>query len=188
MEDPRRPRPLDRYRPIGPKIGDRSIPTEYKYLSIHRIPLIYQKVSLDIKPGQVTAIVGLNRSGKSTCVKLLERFYQPQAGEILLDGKPLTNYKDQYLHDKVGCHRTFLQDQFLLEYFKLKVSNLTFIEHNNQKRRGPMMCFNQGSMFLRMHSYVECVKTLICIIEISIFHQEEQHIQTVKTAFSYEVF
>lgn len=41
--------------------------------------------------------------GKSTCVRLLERFYQPQSGTILLDGEPLTEYKDQYLHDKVGC-------------------------------------------------------------------------------------
>uniref|UniRef100_A0A8C9YGQ3 Transporter 1, ATP binding cassette subfamily B member n=1 Tax=Sander lucioperca TaxID=283035 RepID=A0A8C9YGQ3_SANLU len=58
-------------------------------------------VSLEMKPGQVTALVGLNTSGKSTCVKLLERFYQPQAGEILLDGKKLQSYQDQYLHDKV---------------------------------------------------------------------------------------
>lgn len=63
-------------------------------------------MSIDIKPGKVTAIVGLNRSGKSTCVKLLERFYQPQAGEILLDGKPLQSYKDEYLHEKVFCHDT----------------------------------------------------------------------------------
>ncbi|KAM7421474.1 hypothetical protein PAMA_015557 [Pampus argenteus] len=61
-------------------------------------PLL-KDLSLEMKPGQITALVGLNRSGKSTCVKLLERFYQPQAGEILLDGKPLQHYKDQYLHD-----------------------------------------------------------------------------------------
>ncbi|XP_031723257.1 antigen peptide transporter 1 [Anarrhichthys ocellatus] len=64
--------------------------------------IVLKDVSLEIKPGQVTALVGLNRSGKSTCVKLLERFYQPQAGEILLDGKPLQCYKDQYLHDKIA--------------------------------------------------------------------------------------
>lgn len=64
-------------------------------------PLL-KDVSLEMKPGQITALVGLNRSGKSTCVKLLERFYQPQAGEILLDGKPLLSYKDQYLHDKIA--------------------------------------------------------------------------------------
>ncbi|XP_068613476.1 antigen peptide transporter 1 [Brachionichthys hirsutus] len=59
-------------------------------------------VSLALKPGQITALVGNNSSGMSTCVKLLERFYQPQGGEILLDGKPLQSYKDQYLHDKIA--------------------------------------------------------------------------------------
>ncbi|XP_070691712.1 antigen peptide transporter 1 [Pempheris klunzingeri] len=64
--------------------------------------LVLKGVSLEVKSGQVTALVGLNRSGKSTCIKLLERFYQPQAGEILLDGKPLQSYKDQYLHEKIA--------------------------------------------------------------------------------------
>ncbi|KAF7652302.1 hypothetical protein LDENG_00098600 [Lucifuga dentata] len=64
--------------------------------------LVLKNLSLEIKPRQITAIVGLNRSGKSTCVKLLERFYQPQSGEILLDGRPLQSYKDQYLHDKIS--------------------------------------------------------------------------------------
>ncbi|XP_070823564.1 antigen peptide transporter 1 [Chaetodon trifascialis] len=64
--------------------------------------LVLKDVSLEMKPGQITALVGLNRSGKSTCVKLLERFYQPQSGEILLDGKPLQSYKDQFLHDKIA--------------------------------------------------------------------------------------
>ncbi|XP_044063696.1 antigen peptide transporter 1 [Siniperca chuatsi] len=64
--------------------------------------LVLKDVSLELKAGQITALVGLNRSGKSTCVKLLERFYQPQAGEILLDGKPLLNYQDKYLHDKIA--------------------------------------------------------------------------------------
>lgn len=71
---------------------------------IKHIPLVYQGVTLEVKPREITALVGLNRSGKSTCVKLLERFYQPQTGEILLDEKPLKSYKDQYLHDKVGSH------------------------------------------------------------------------------------
>lgn len=75
--------------------------------TIKHIPLVHQGVTLEVKPHQITALVGLNRSGKSTCVKLLERFYQPQAGEILLDGKPLQSYKDQYLHDNVGSHKTF---------------------------------------------------------------------------------
>uniref|UniRef100_A0A7N8WV16 Antigen peptide transporter 1 n=1 Tax=Mastacembelus armatus TaxID=205130 RepID=A0A7N8WV16_9TELE len=64
--------------------------------------LVLRDVSLEMKPGQITALVGLNRSGKSTCVKLLERFYQPQEGEILLDGKPLKSYQDQYLHENIA--------------------------------------------------------------------------------------
>nr|XP_020465337.1 antigen peptide transporter 1 [Monopterus albus]XP_020465338.1 antigen peptide transporter 1 [Monopterus albus] len=64
--------------------------------------VVLKNVSLEVKPGQITALVGLNRSGKSTCVKLLERFYQPCSGKILLDGEPLTSYKDQYLHDKIA--------------------------------------------------------------------------------------
>ncbi|KAM9353655.1 antigen peptide transporter 1 [Symphorus nematophorus] len=64
--------------------------------------MVLKDLSLEIKPGQITALVGLNGSGKSTCVKLLERFYQPEAGEILLDGKPLQSYKDRYLHDKIA--------------------------------------------------------------------------------------
>lgn len=70
--------------------------------SYNKENLVLKNISLEVKPGQITALVGLNRSGKSTCVKLLERFYQPIEGEILLDGKPLNSYKDQYLHDKIG--------------------------------------------------------------------------------------
>ncbi|KAM9852192.1 antigen peptide transporter 1 isoform 2-T2 [Aulostomus maculatus] len=64
--------------------------------------LVLKDVSMEIKPGQITALVGLNQSGKSTCVGLLERFYQPQAGEILLDGAELQSYKDEYLHEKIS--------------------------------------------------------------------------------------
>ncbi|XP_034030175.1 LOW QUALITY PROTEIN: antigen peptide transporter 1-like [Thalassophryne amazonica] len=64
--------------------------------------VVLKGLSLEIMPSQVTALVGFNGSGRSTCVKLLERFYQPQLGQILLDGKPLQSYKDQYLHGKIA--------------------------------------------------------------------------------------
>uniref|UniRef100_A0A7N6AD47 Antigen peptide transporter 1 n=1 Tax=Anabas testudineus TaxID=64144 RepID=A0A7N6AD47_ANATE len=63
---------------------------------------VLKGVTLEVKPRQITALVGLNRSGKSTCVKLLERFYFTKKEDILLDGKPLQHYKDQYLHDKIA--------------------------------------------------------------------------------------
>ncbi|WP_296944532.1 lipid A export permease/ATP-binding protein MsbA [uncultured Massilia sp.] len=45
-------------------------------------------VSLDARPGQTVALVGMSGGGKSTFVNLVTRFYEPQGGRILLDGVP----------------------------------------------------------------------------------------------------
>nr|QAU32519.1 TAP2 [Anas platyrhynchos] len=64
--------------------------------------LVLQDVSFELRPGEVTALAGLNGSGKSTCAGLLQRFYEPTAGEVLLDGVPLRDYKHRYLHRQVA--------------------------------------------------------------------------------------
>ncbi|XP_036451872.1 uncharacterized protein LOC118825392 [Colossoma macropomum] len=63
---------------------------------------VLKDFSLELKPGQMTALVGISGGGKSTCVSLLQRFYQPQDGQILLDGQPLQNYEHKYLHSKIA--------------------------------------------------------------------------------------
>ncbi|XP_062829003.1 antigen peptide transporter 2 isoform X2 [Anolis carolinensis] len=63
---------------------------------------VVKNVSFDLHPGEVTALVGLNGSGKSTCVALLERFFEPQSGEILLDDIPIQEYEHKYLHRQVA--------------------------------------------------------------------------------------
>ncbi|CAJ1079987.1 antigen peptide transporter 2 [Xyrichtys novacula] len=60
-----------------------------------------KSVSLELKPGKMTALVGPSGSGKTSCVNLLKRLYEPEEGEILLDGKPLHHYDHKYLHKKV---------------------------------------------------------------------------------------
>src|SRR5206468_7780305 len=53
---------------------------------------VLRDVDLEVKRGQVVAIVGPSGAGKTTLVDLLPRFYEPTRGEILMDGVPLTNY------------------------------------------------------------------------------------------------
>uniref|UniRef100_A0A8C1YXQ8 Transporter associated with antigen processing, subunit type t, teleost specific n=1 Tax=Cyprinus carpio TaxID=7962 RepID=A0A8C1YXQ8_CYPCA len=61
-----------------------------------------KSVTLELSPGKLTALVGPSGGGKTSCVCLLQRFYEPQEGELLLDGEPLYQYQHQYLHKKVA--------------------------------------------------------------------------------------
>ncbi|XP_037330989.2 antigen peptide transporter 2-like [Pungitius pungitius] len=63
---------------------------------------VLQDFSLELKSGQMTALVGTSGQGKSTCVSLLQRFYEQQDGEILLDNEPLRSYDHRFLHKKVA--------------------------------------------------------------------------------------
>ncbi len=59
-------------------------------------------VSLRIRPGKITALVGLSGAGKSTIVNLLDKFYHPDSGSITLDGVDLHDWDTQWLRDHVG--------------------------------------------------------------------------------------
>ena len=59
-------------------------------------------VTLTIRPGQITALVGLSGAGKSTVVNLLDKFYAAQGGTITLDGVPLEQWDTEWLRENVG--------------------------------------------------------------------------------------
>ncbi|KAM3844342.1 antigen peptide transporter 2 [Vipera latastei] len=63
---------------------------------------VLKNVSFELPPGKVTALVGANGSGKSSCVALLEHFYEPQTGVVLLDEDPVGKYEHKYLHKQVA--------------------------------------------------------------------------------------
>lgn len=48
------------------------------------------------------ALVGPSGGGKSSCVNLLEHFYEAAQGHVLLDGVPIDQYDHRYLHTKVS--------------------------------------------------------------------------------------
>ncbi len=59
-------------------------------------------INMTIEPGKITALVGLSGAGKSTIVNLLDKFYEPQVGRILLDGVDLREYDTKFLRDNIG--------------------------------------------------------------------------------------
>ena len=63
---------------------------------------VLQGFSLDIRPGERVALVGTSGGGKSTILKLINRFYDPQRGAIFLDGVPLTQLSLDQLRDAIG--------------------------------------------------------------------------------------
>ncbi len=59
-------------------------------------------INMEISPNKITALVGLSGAGKSTLINLLDKFYHPDSGEILLDGVSLSRYDTTYLREHIG--------------------------------------------------------------------------------------
>lgn len=59
-------------------------------------------IEMEILPGKTTALVGLSGAGKSTLINLLDKFYEPDSGEIMLDGVDLRDYDTSFLRDNIG--------------------------------------------------------------------------------------
>ncbi|CAL5221232.1 g3384 [Coccomyxa viridis] len=59
-------------------------------------------VSLSVKPGEVVALVGPSGGGKSSIVKLVERFYLPSSGAVMLDGRDVGLYDAKWLKRNVA--------------------------------------------------------------------------------------
>ena len=56
---------------------------EFKYPMRPTVPVL-RKLQLEVKPGQTVALVGSSGCGKSTCVQLLERFYDASGGIVVI--------------------------------------------------------------------------------------------------------
>ncbi|MDR0469045.1 MAG: ABC transporter ATP-binding protein/permease [Peptococcaceae bacterium] len=73
---------------------------------------IIHDFSAEVKSGQKIAIVGPTGAGKTTIVNLLMRFYEPDGGEILIDGMPISQATRENVRDQLGM---VLQDAWLFE-------------------------------------------------------------------------
>jgi len=63
----------------------------FRYPTRPHVPVL-RGLDIEVKPGQYVALVGSSGCGKSTAVALIERFYDPLIGEVLVDGVPVKEY------------------------------------------------------------------------------------------------
>jgi ABC transporter fused permease/ATP-binding protein len=63
---------------------------------------VLKGISFAVRPGEKIALVGPSGSGKSTIISLLLRFYDPQPGEILMDGRPAPEYPLAWLRNQMS--------------------------------------------------------------------------------------
>ncbi|KAI9311518.1 P-loop containing nucleoside triphosphate hydrolase protein [Dichotomocladium elegans] len=74
---------------------------QFKYPTRPDVPIL-KDLTLKVKPGMTVAFVGPSGSGKSTSVQLIQRFYDPLAGEVLIDGNNVKDLNVKWLRSKIG--------------------------------------------------------------------------------------
>jgi len=91
---------LDEVPDVVERPNARSVLRASGVVAFHKVSFAYNggapvlcEASFDIKPGTRLGIMGMTGAGKTTLISLLTRFYDPTAGQILLDGVDLRDYK-----------------------------------------------------------------------------------------------
>jgi ATP-binding cassette subfamily B protein len=108
ITEPKEPRPLP--VPTRGEIEFRDVWFAYGNTEEGEPNWVLKAINFKVAPGSKVAIVGHTGAGKTTLVNLLIRFYEPQRGEILLDGVPIREVRLKELRDRIGL---VLQEIFL---------------------------------------------------------------------------
>ncbi|KAI0509871.1 hypothetical protein KFK09_010468 [Dendrobium nobile] len=87
--------------------------------------MLLNNFSLKIDGGQTLAVVGVSGSGKSAIISLIERFYDPVAGQILLDGRDLKQFNIRWLRSHMG-----LVQQEPIMFSTTIRENIIYARHN----------------------------------------------------------
>uniref|UniRef100_A0A914W7W3 ATP-binding cassette sub-family B member 9 n=1 Tax=Plectus sambesii TaxID=2011161 RepID=A0A914W7W3_9BILA len=82
---------------VAGKIEFRNV--HFSYPSRPDLPIL-KDLSFSVNPGETVALVGPSGGGKSSCIALLEHFYEPSKGQVLIDGVPLQDFDHKYIHTK----------------------------------------------------------------------------------------
>ena len=96
VSEPVRPRVMPRPWRFGLRVENLS----FRYPDTDK--LILDDIGMTIRPGEIIALVGPNGSGKTTLTKLLCRLYDPEAGQITIDGIDLRDFKTEDLRREIS--------------------------------------------------------------------------------------
>lgn len=73
-----------------------------KLLKLKFVAQILRGLELEVHAGQSVALVGSSGNGKSTCLQLLQRFYDPDGGQVLIDGKDIRSMNINVLRSSIA--------------------------------------------------------------------------------------
>ncbi|KAL3320764.1 hypothetical protein Ciccas_000554 [Cichlidogyrus casuarinus] len=73
----------------------------FRYPTRSDVPVM-ENFNLHVKPGSKVALIGPSGGGKSTCINLIQRFYDPLEGQIMIDGLDLRSYRLDELRKQIG--------------------------------------------------------------------------------------
>lgn len=146
---------------------------------VKRFPgvLANDHVDFDVKAGEIHALLGENGAGKSTLMKILYGLYQPDAGEILLNGRPIHIHSPT---DSLNYGIGMIHQHFML------VDNLTVAENvalGLKSSRGPMLDLDHVSSRIRdlANKYGLHVKPEAYISDLAVGQQ--QRVEIVKALY-----
>jgi ATP-binding cassette, subfamily B, bacterial MsbA len=132
-------------------LEQKSFPTHWQTIELRNVSFDYgdkrvlNNISLTVKRGQTIALIGESGGGKSTLVNLLERFYDPTDGEILIDGINIQHFSLQRLREEMAyvSQDTFIFDETIEENIRFGNTTKTHEEMVSAAQKANALPFIQ---------------------------------------------